>query len=315
MSQLHVFQGISGTGKTSLAKAFAKAVGGFCTDVGVQAGWRDRDDLLGHFNAFERRFYEKDCLQALYKAQTNRWKDRCNVILLDEMNLSRPEQYFSDFLSALPKNDINERVIPLSESPLPGAPTMLKDGRFIFVPENVWFIGTANKDETTNELADKTYDRAHIMTLPKQDYQFPINKKNNVNYSFKSLNKAFDEAASKHAASVKDLLIGMSASDFSTKLENDFNLGWGNRFEKHALRFIPVMCASGSNSGAALDHLLAHRVLRAGKVTGCHNFGKSKIENLKGALTSLWHDLGLEGTPEQSLELLEKDINDKRDGL
>ncbi|MEZ1842334.1 AAA family ATPase, partial [Pseudomonas putida] len=60
MSQLHVFQGISGTGKTSLAKAFAKAMGGFCTDIAVQAGWRDRDDLLGHYNAFERRFYEKD---------------------------------------------------------------------------------------------------------------------------------------------------------------------------------------------------------------------------------------------------------------
>ncbi len=72
MSQLHVFQGISGTGKTSLAKAFAKAMGGFCTDIAVQAGWRDRDDLLGHYNAFERRFNEKDCLQALDKAQTKR---------------------------------------------------------------------------------------------------------------------------------------------------------------------------------------------------------------------------------------------------
>ncbi|MBN0287701.1 AAA family ATPase, partial [Pseudomonas aeruginosa] len=96
-------QGISGTGKTSLAKAFAKAMGGFCTDIAVQAGWRDRDDLLGHYNAFERRFYEKDCLQALYRAQTPRWRDTCNVILLDEMNLSRPEQYFAEFLSALEK--------------------------------------------------------------------------------------------------------------------------------------------------------------------------------------------------------------------
>jgi len=43
MSQLHVFHGISGTGKTSLVKAFAKAMGGHCTDISVQAGWRDRD--------------------------------------------------------------------------------------------------------------------------------------------------------------------------------------------------------------------------------------------------------------------------------
>ena len=59
MSQLHVFQGISGTGKTSLAKAFADAVGGVCTPVSVQAGWRDRADLIGHYNAFEKRYYER----------------------------------------------------------------------------------------------------------------------------------------------------------------------------------------------------------------------------------------------------------------
>ena len=144
-------------------------MGGFCQDIAVQAGWRDRDDLLGHFNAFERRFYEKDCLQALYKAQTPHWQDTCNVILLDEMNLSRPEQYFAEFLSALEKNNPDERLISLSETALPGAPDMLRDGRQILVPKNVWFIGTANHDETTNELADKTYDRSHVMTLPKQD--------------------------------------------------------------------------------------------------------------------------------------------------
>lgn len=75
----------------------------FCTDISVQAGWRDRDDLLARYNAFERRFYERDCLQALYKVQTPRWQDPCNVILLDEMNRSRPEQYVAEFLSALEK--------------------------------------------------------------------------------------------------------------------------------------------------------------------------------------------------------------------
>ncbi|MEH9035961.1 hypothetical protein RAF97_26045, partial [Klebsiella quasipneumoniae subsp. similipneumoniae] len=90
-----------------------KAMGGFCTDISVQAGWRDRDDLLGHYNAFERRYYEKDCLQALYRAQTPYWQDTCNVILLDEMNLSRPEQYFAEFLSALEKNSHADRKIAL----------------------------------------------------------------------------------------------------------------------------------------------------------------------------------------------------------
>ncbi|MFW1480404.1 hypothetical protein ACEWA0_23475, partial [Vibrio parahaemolyticus] len=76
LSPLHVFQGISGTGKTSLVNAFAAAVGGEVTTVPVQAGWRDRDDLIGHYNAFEKRYYEKECLQGLYKAHTPSFEKR-----------------------------------------------------------------------------------------------------------------------------------------------------------------------------------------------------------------------------------------------
>ena len=206
MSQLHIFQGISGTGKTSLAKAFAKAMGGSCTDIAVQAGWRDRDDLLGHYNAFEKRFYEKDCLQALYKAQMEPYKNRCNIILLDEMNLSRPEQYFAEFLSALEKNDVKERLISLSENQLPNAPKLLVEGRKIRVPNNVWFVGTANHDETTNEFADKTYDRAHVMTLPRHEKCFSIDKKAIAAYSFSSLDQKFKEAIEKNKEEVTELL-------------------------------------------------------------------------------------------------------------
>ncbi|MFY0527519.1 hypothetical protein ACN28I_31695 [Archangium gephyra] len=51
MSRLHLLQGISGTGKTNLARA----VGGNFTLIEVQAGWRDQDDLLGYFTEDERR--------------------------------------------------------------------------------------------------------------------------------------------------------------------------------------------------------------------------------------------------------------------
>lgn len=315
MSQLHVFQGISGTGKTSLAKAFAKAMGGFCQDIAVQAGWRDRDDLLGHFNAFECRFYEKDCLQALYKAQTLRWQDSCNVILLDEMNLSRPEQYFAEFLSALEKNNPDERLISLSETELPGAPKMLRDGRQILVPNNVWFIGTANHDETTNELADKTYDRSHVMTLPKQDHSFRIKESPPASYSFSSLQKAFDSACGEHTASVKALLGKLTDNDFTTQLETDFGLGWGNRFEKQALRFVPVMMSSGATRGEALDHLLASRIMRQGKVTGRFDVNADTVRSLLESLETFWIQSGLEGDPEASMILLEKDLKRKEAGF
>lgn len=308
MSQLHVFQGISGTGKTSLAKAFAKAMGGFCTDIAVQAGWRDRDDLLGHYNAFERRFYEKDCLQALYKAQTPRWEDTCNIILLDEMNLSRPEQYFAEFLSALEKNNPDERLISLSETLLSNAPAMLVEGRKIRVPANVWFIGTANHDETTNELADKTYDRAHVMTLPKQDKRFTIKPFEPANYSYRSLRKAFGKARAERKEEVVKLLKDLTGDAFTEQLGSQFELGWGNRFEKQALDFIPVMLACGASSGEALDHLLATRIMRPGKVTGRYNVSAETLRNLKGALEEFWISADLAGDPRKSMELLEADI-------
>jgi hypothetical protein len=308
MSQLHVFQGISGTGKTSLAKAFAKAMGGFCTDIAVQAGWRDRDDLLGHYNAFERRFYEKDCLQALYKAQTPRWQDTCNIILLDEMNLSRPEQYFAEFLSALEKNNKDERLISLSETALPNAPAMLREGRKILVPGNIWFIGTANHDETTNELADKTYDRAHVMTLPKQDHRFPIRTLEQVNYSYGSLRKAFARARAERKVEITALLERLTKDAFTEQLGNQFGLGWGNRFEKQALDFIPVMLAAGATAGAALDHLLSTRVMRSGKVTGRYNVGVDAVRGLKDSLETFWIKADLDGDPRKSVELLDADI-------
>ncbi len=308
MSQLHVFQGISGTGKTSLAKAFAKAMGGFCTDIAVQAGWRDRDDLLGHYNAFERRFYEKDCLQALYKARTPRWQDTCNVILLDEMNLSRPEQYFAEFLSALEKNNRDERLISLSETALPNAPSMLHEGRKILVPGNVWFIGTANHDETTNELADKTYDRAHVMMLPKQDHRFNIKKLESASYSYSSLRKAFVRARTERKGEVIELLQRLTGDGFTEQLGSQFALGWGNRFEKQAMDFIPVMLASGASSGDALDHLLSTRVMRSGKVTGRYNVGVDAVRSLKDALEAFWIKADLDGEPVKCLEMLDADI-------
>lgn len=308
MSQLHVFQGISGTGKTSLAKAFAKAMGGFCTDIAVQAGWRDRDDLLGHYNAFERRFYEKDCLQALYQAQTRRWRDTCNVILLDEMNLSRPEQYFAEFLSALEKNNADERLISLAETAMPNAPSMLREGRKILVPGNVWFIGTANHDETTNELADKTYDRAHVMTLPKQDHRFPIRDFAPAGFSYSSLNQSFDQACSKHNQEIGDLLTWLSKDDLTGQLEKEFGLGWGNRFEKQALRFMPVVRAAGGNDGEALDHLLSTRVMRKGKVTGRYDVTLDALKSLQGALETFWIEAALDGEPQKCNQLLEADI-------
>ncbi|MCG9065157.1 AAA family ATPase [Laribacter hongkongensis] len=312
MSQLHIFQGISGTGKTSLAKAFAKAVGGHCTDIAVQAGWRDRDDLLGHYNAFEKRFYERDCLQGLYRAQTAPYKDRCNIILLDEMNLSRPEQYFAEFLSALEKNDPRDRLISLSESQLPNAPALLVEGRRIRVPHNVWFVGTANHDETTNEFADKTYDRAHVMTLPRHEAGFKVEPKPKASFSYGSLIERFDAAVTQNADEVSELLAELTTGPLTSILQDRFDLGWGNRLERQAMRFVPVYMASGGHKEDALDHLLASRVFRRGKVTGRYDATIDDLTAIEQALNTVWK--GWKSEPRRSIALLAEDRRRKERG-
>jgi hypothetical protein len=307
MSQLHVLQGISGTGKTSLAKAFATAVGGTCRDIAVQAGWRDRGDLLGHYNAFEKRYYEKECLQALYLSQTPCAEDRINVILLDEMNLSRPEQYFADFLSALEK-PVQARYIPLIESAPPNPPKKLNEGREIFVPENVWFIGTANQDETTSELADKTQDRAFVMELPRQEDDFSIDRGlDPFTCSFESLRKAFVACQKTDRKVVQKAMLTIRKSELTTELAVRFGLGWGNRFERQALKFLPVVKACGGTHENALDHLMATRVFRKGKVTDRYDIKLDDLEAIEKALLNTWKEIFPGTSPEFCKEAIQKD--------
>jgi len=311
MSRLHILQGISGTGKTSLAKAFARAVGGACKTIYVQAGWRDKSDLVGHFNAFEKKFYELETLQGLYEAQCPLYSDRPYIILLDEMNLSRPEQYFAQFLSAL-EMDPNDRILDLMTTSTGNSPELLIDGRKIKIPKNVWFIGTANHDETTFEFADKTYDRAHVMELPRHSTRFDVDKNiEQATYSYSSLEEAFEQAESKHQAKVQTLIAALDKSMLAQYLEEDFSVSWGNRLERHLTRFIPVMLESGSKLGVALDHILATKVFRAGKVTGRYDTEQSGITNLIESLKEFWNEHDLGAPPSASLKLLENELKKK----
>jgi len=311
MSRLHILQGISGTGKTSLPKAFARAIGAGNKIIPVQAGWRDKTDLIGHFNTFEKKFYEEETLQGLYEAQCPAFKDRLYIILLDEMNLSRPEQYFSEFLSALELAP-EDRNLTLMTTGQSGGPKLLDNGRVIKIPENVWFIGTANVDETTFQFADKTFDRAHVMELPRHKINFEIDKNlDQVTYSFSSLEKAFNKAGSTHQEKVKDLVKAMDESEFSEYLKNEFAISWGNRFERHMMRFIPVILECGGDLGFAVDHLLATKVLRKGKVTDRYDTKRSDIEDLRDYLEQFWKEQKFKSKPKACLHLLEQDLKKK----
>ncbi|GMQ48459.1 AAA family ATPase [Vibrio sp. 10N] len=314
LSPLHVFQGISGTGKTSLVNAFAAAVGGEVTTVPVQAGWRDRDDLIGHYNAFEKRYYEKECLQGLYKAHTPSYENRFNIILLDEMNLSRPEQYFAEFLSAMEQNEQKRKVV-LMDSSVANPPKHFVEERKLLLKTNTWFMGTANHDETTFEFADKTHDRAFTLDLEKQvkpEGWVAKSIKNTV-IDFDSVDELFVKAQKTHRKLVLDMLKKLTKSDFTAILERQFDIGWGNRLEAQALKFVSVYKECGGHEADALEHLLITRVLRKGKVLGRYDISVEKLKDLKSALGVLFKAFNSPCT--RAINIIESEITRKEEGV
>ena len=103
------------------------------------------------------------------------------------------------------------------------------------------------------------------------------------------------------------MLKNLNDSHLAMCLEDSFEVSWGNRLERHALRFIPVMVEAGGSIGEALDHLLATKVFRRGKVTGRFDISLREIKDVEDALNETWKELGLDGKPEQCLSLLSKD--------
>jgi hypothetical protein len=314
MSRLLLLQGISGTGKTSLPLAFAAAIQAGSEVVEVQAGWRDRQDLIGYYNAFHRHFYATNFLQALYRAGTSKYRDRPFLIVLDEINLSRVEQFFAEFLSALELPEEQRRLTLLSD-PVPEPPRLMVEGRHLPIPPNVWFIGTANHDETTTGFADKTYDRAHVMELPRRDPKQSDFEAHGAPparepISYKALAETFADAQSKQRAAVGNVLAWLRAEDgIAPLLDKRFRIGWGNRLDRDVELFVPVVVEAGGTEGEALDHLLSTKVLR--KLRDRHDVSAANLDDLEKTLESSWG--GFKGAPDRSLALIERERRAKRD--
>lgn len=156
-----VLAGVSGSGKTLLASSYAEeltsAPGDGASRIMIQAvqpGWYDATALLGYLNPLQRDTYQRtEFLNFLIKASQD--PKRPYVLILDEMNLSHPEQYFAPLLSAMETG----RSIQLHAEgeEIGGVP------QSIAYPANLAIIGTVNMDETTHGLSDKVLDRAYTL--------------------------------------------------------------------------------------------------------------------------------------------------------
>ena len=167
---LTVLGGVSGTGKSELPRLYARFGGLAFESLAVQPNWDSPQSLFGFFNSVDNRFNATSLLQALVQSQkepgsedySEGMKDRLLLVLLDEMNLSHVELYFSDLLSKLElrRGEKEEENIEIDL----GAGL---EKYQVPLGRNVLWVGTMNEDETTKTLSDKVLDRANLIGFPR----------------------------------------------------------------------------------------------------------------------------------------------------
>ena len=254
-TKLILLQGISGTGKTSLPYAFGKFMENDSTIVSVQPSWRDRTELFGYFNEFSKKFNETDVLRRIYEAA---YTDDVNLLILDELNIARVEYYFAEMLSIMEMPDATEWRIELVPSSWPNDPKKLTDGKLL-IPQNVWYIGTANNDDSTFAVSDKVYDRALTINIDNKGIPFEAPDTPPSRISYSSLNALYEQALAEFPVEQKYLDMIESLDNYVIK---KFRVAFGNRIMKQLKTFVPVYVACGGTVVEGIDHILATKVFR-----------------------------------------------------
>lgn len=153
-----ILTGNSGTGKTRISRMFADYLEVRSENseknwvlVPVGADWTDNTKILGFYNPLadegKGRYEKTEILRLIERANMNR--SIPYFIILDEMNLSHVERYFSDFLSHMETKNI----------------PFILDGckEHVEYPPNLFVVGTVNIDETTYMFSPKVLDRANVI--------------------------------------------------------------------------------------------------------------------------------------------------------
>lgn len=178
-----LLSGLSGSGKTKLAQAFAQWISEDITQyciVPVGADWTNREPLLGYVNALSDEEYilpENGALKLLIEAVKEENKDKPYFLILDEMNLSHVERYFADFLSVMETKDVLK--LHGSEKDKGVVPPNIN------WPSNLFIVGTVNIDETTYMFSPKVLDRANVIEfrVNKEDISEFLNAPSEIDFT------------------------------------------------------------------------------------------------------------------------------------
>ena len=130
--------------------------------IPVGANWTENRHIVGFHNVISNKYQKTKSLELILKARNDLSKPY--ILILDEMNLSHVERYFSDFLSAIESRE---------EIPLHDSNEIMDIDKKISLPGNLFVVGTVNVDETTYMFSPKVLDRANTIefsTHPAKSY-------------------------------------------------------------------------------------------------------------------------------------------------
>lgn len=204
-NQLIVLSGQPGTGKTSLVEGFCNAISAKLTIISVQPNWTDNQDLLGFFNPIEGTYISTTFLDAIIEAENNPEQlhiiclDEMNLahveyyfseFLSKLQSEDKKITLYSEYLYNEARSEVLEKIEFLIEkseannykteekinllkfidfeeyNKLKKKWNSLNRYRYeIKIPDNIRFVGTINKDETTKNLSPKVIDRSYIIEI------------------------------------------------------------------------------------------------------------------------------------------------------
>lgn len=299
-----ILSGISGTGKSQLPRHFAElllppgrpSLANFEL-VPVRPGWNDVADLMGYFNSIHGGFEPGPALAAFRKAVQgfDTHGDLAVILLLDELNLSRVEHYFADFLSVMESRRFTGESWVTDPLRLAGGRTGVLNfvgqtthtqpyvdsiDAELQIPDNLFVIGTLNIDESTQGISNKVLDRANTIELEDVDFtpSEPAAPQGYINADLHLLGhyladrpyRTISQARAAHSALVSEMTNRLTALN---NVLSEWRLHFGMRtrdevciYMAYAQDFCTIATAAnidleGFNRNAAFDRQVLQKVL------------------------------------------------------
>ena len=212
--------------------------GGAYKLVPVGSNWTENRHILGYYNLIEKKYKPEPAYELMKAADDN--PSRTYVLILDEMNLSHVERYFSDILSAMESRE----SIEIDDH----------KGTELNIGNNLIIIGTVNQDETTYTFSPKVLDRANVIEFPPSNIDDMLNGTSYV-YKPEGDVEFLEDPRNRDAISTKDVKeilreisgsnggveaiqeIQSTLKDLQKRLE-DIGFGFGFRTVQEIMRFM-----------------------------------------------------------------------------